>query len=33
MNYMSVAERLALKALKKGDVPVGAVIVKNKNEE
>lgn len=29
MDYMSVAERLALKALKKGDVPVGAVIVKN----
>ena len=29
MNYMTVAEKLALKALKKGDVPVGAVIVKN----
>lgn len=31
MNYMSVAEKLAFKALKKGEVPVGAVIVrKNK---
>ena len=29
MDYMSVAERLALKALKKGDVPVGEAIVKN----
>ena len=29
MNYMLIAEKLAFKALKKGEVPVGAVIVKN----
>ena len=28
MNYMLIAEKLAFKALKKGEVPVGAVIVK-----